>query len=75
MRAITHVEGKPFSYPNLRAGVLAGAVPESARALTDGSRTTPISPSLPRRCDETPLKHGPGESPQNAQSSAKPLGC
>jgi hypothetical protein len=34
MRATTHAEGKPFNYPNLRAGVLVRAVPTSARAPT-----------------------------------------
>jgi hypothetical protein len=34
MRSITLEEGKPFSYRNLRAGVLARAVPMSARAPT-----------------------------------------
>jgi hypothetical protein len=36
----------------------------------DGSRTTPIA-VIARRRDETPLKHGPAEGPQNAESSAK----
>jgi hypothetical protein len=34
MRAITHAEGKPSSYPNMRAGVMARAMRTSARAPT-----------------------------------------
>jgi hypothetical protein len=52
--------------------VLARAAPTSARTPTGGARTTPIA-AIARRCDETPLKHGPAESPQNAESSAKLL--
>jgi hypothetical protein len=74
MRAITHAEGKPFSYPKLRAGVLARAVPTSARVPTM-AHARRRSPSSPRRCHETPLKHRPSEHPQNAQTSAKPRSC
>jgi hypothetical protein len=63
-------KGKLFSHPNLGAGLPARPCQVRSRTV-DGSRTTPIA--VIASGDETPLKHGPDESPQNAQSSAKPL--